>query len=50
MPKFAANLTMMYTEHAFLDRFVHRVRPLCSPTARRAGWAIAALGPQEPAA
>ena len=21
MPRFAANLTMMYTEHAFLDRF-----------------------------
>ncbi len=34
----------LWNPDAFLDRFVHRVRPLCSPTARRAGWAIAALG------
>lgn len=26
MPKFAANLTMMYTEHAFLDRFAAAAR------------------------
>ncbi len=26
MPRFAANLTMMYTEHAFLDRFVAAAR------------------------
>jgi len=23
MPKFAANLTMLFTEHSFLDRFEH---------------------------
>ena len=26
MPKFAANLTMLFTEHAFLDRFDHAAR------------------------
>lgn len=26
MPKFAANLTMLFTEHAFLDRFEHAAR------------------------
>ena len=26
MPKFAANLTMLFTEHAFLDRFDHAAK------------------------
>ena len=26
MPKFAANLTMLFTEHAFLDRFEHAAK------------------------
>jgi len=26
MPRFAANLTMMYNEHAFLDRFAAAAR------------------------
>ena len=26
MPKFAANLTMLFTEHSFLDRFEHAAK------------------------
>ena len=41
MPKFCANLTMLYTEHAFLDRFAAAARDgfkassSCSPTRSR---------------
>jgi hydroxypyruvate isomerase len=29
VPHFAANLSMLYPEHAFLDRFAAAARPVC---------------------
>ena len=46
MPNFAANLTMLYNEHDFLDRFARRGQPTASPASstcfptptRRTSW------------
>jgi hydroxypyruvate isomerase len=48
MPKFAANLTMMYTEHPFLDRFAAAAKDgfkavefphtISKPQKSRQGW------------
>ena len=56
MPRFAANLSMLYNEHAFLDRFA-APRPMastpsstCSPTPSPAASSPAALARPRPAA
>jgi len=36
MPRFAANLSMLYNEHAFLDRFIYSLMPLMRKTSSSA--------------